>query len=284
MITLSIAEKLLQLIDGEQLPASQARHTLIDELINEGIVLVRITGRTKSLLYIVDKTAIANWLFNRFQINDVSAYINTLKNDQATRTDLVLAGNDSKLQSKRTFKGFLVNSYLPIDASLNSKAITINPEPGTFQFIYDFEKLIPAADVVIVGIENAENFRWIEKQQHLFKGIKPLFISRYPQEQSRDVIKWLLTIPNNYLHFGDLDFAGINIYMQEYKKHLGIRASFYVPDNIEALLEKYGNKGLYDRQKLNDISTVEQGILDLIVLLHKYKKWLEQELLIGIVL
>ena len=280
MITLSIAEKLLQLIEGEQLPASQARHTLIDELINEGIVLVRITGRTKHLLYLADKTAIANWLFNRFQVNDLSAYINTLKNSQATRTDLVLAGNDSKLQAKRTFKGFLINSYLPIDVSLNGEPITINPTPGTFQFIYDFEKFIPAADVVIVAIENAENYRWIEKQQHLFKGIKPLFISRYPQEQSRDVIKWLLTIPNNYLHFGDLDFAGINIYMQEYKKHLGDRASFFVPDNIEALLEKYGNKDLYDQQKLNDLIIAEARISELIALLHKYKKGLEQEVLI----
>ena len=280
MITLSIAEKLLQLIEGEQLPASQARHPLIDELINEGIVLVRITGRTKHLLYLADKAAIANWLFNRFQVHDLSAYINTLKNNQATRTDLVLAGNDSKLQAKRTFKGFLINCYLPIDASLNGKTITINPEPGTFQFIYDFEKFIPAADVVIVGIENAQNFRWIEKQQHLFKGIKPLFISRYPQEQSRDVIKWLLTIQNNYLHFGDLDFAGINIYMQEYKKHLGDRASFFVPDNIEALLEKYGNKDLYDQQKLNDLIIAEARISELIALLHKYKKGLEQEVLI----
>ena len=48
---------------------------------------------------------------------------------------------------------------------------------------------------------------------------KILFVCRYPQ--SNDLIKWLQSIPNRYLHFGDLDFAGINIYLNEFKKYLG---------------------------------------------------------------
>lgn len=280
MLTIAIAEKLLRLADGEQIRASLIKHTLIDELISEGIILEQYSGRTKRILYIADKAAFANWLFHRFQINDLAAYIQAIRNSDATRADLILAGNDSKVKARRTFKGFLVNSYQPIEAALNNQPIVIQPTPGTFQFIYDFETFAPPADVVIVGIENTENFRWVAKQEYLFKNIKPLFISRYPQEQAGDVIKWLRSIPNQYLHFGDFDFAGINIYLQEYKKHLGERAFFFIPGNIEDLLATNGNKNLYDQQKLNDLVIAEKRINELIALLHKHKKGLEQEVLI----
>ena len=79
---------------------------------------------------------------------------------------------------------------------------------------------------------------------------------------------------------GDYDFAGINIYLQEYKKNLGAKASFFIPDNMEQLLEQYGNKTLYDRQQLNNTGIVEEKLQQLIALIHKYKKGLEQEILL----
>ena len=70
------------------------------------------------------------------------------------------------------------------------------------------------------------------------------------------------TIPNPYLHFGDLDFAGIGIYLNEFKKHLG-------------------NRELYDNQKSNfDERDIENSLKVLIESIHEYKKGLEQEVLI----
>ena len=65
-------------------------------------------------------------------------------------------------------------------------------------------------DVMVVGIENPENFRWISRQKVFFKenlsSSSPLlFVSRYPQTQHGDLIRWLKAIPNRYVHFGDLD-------------------------------------------------------------------------------
>jgi len=177
-----------------------------------------------------------------------------------------------------------VNCYTPITAKVNSNELIINPIDGVFQFICDFESFTIPQDITIVGIENPENFRYIAEQQYLFENIKPLFVSRYPQNQSKDLIKWLLSIPNHYLHFGDFDFAGIGIYLNEYQKHLGDRSKFFVPENIEELMDKYGNKALYDTQKLNfDARTIkEHNLLKLISLIHKYKRGLEQEILIKI--
>jgi hypothetical protein len=106
-------------------------------------------------------------------------------------------------------------------------------------------------------------------------------VSRYPQNQSKDLIKWLQSIQNHYLHFGDFDFAGIGIYMNEFKKHLKERTTFFVPENIDQLIDNYGNKKRYDEQKVNfNVKTIsEDKLLKLINTIHKYRKGLDQEVL-----
>jgi hypothetical protein len=92
----------------------------------------------------------------------------------------------------------------------------------------------------------------------------------------------LQSIPNNYLHFGDFDFAGIGIYLNEYKKYLADRATFFIPENIESFIPEYGNKDLYDKQKINfEIQSIsETELLHLLEIIGKYKKGLEQEIFI----
>jgi hypothetical protein len=84
-------------------------------------------------------------------------------------------------------------------------------------------------------------------------------------------------------HYGDFDFEGIAIYLHEYKKHLGNKAGFFIPDNIEILISNYGNKKLYDRQRIlfNARVVKEEKIVRLIKMIHKYKKGLEQEIMLN---
>lgn len=280
MIPLSVSEKLLRLAGGEQLPASAFKHSIVEALIDDGIILERISGRTKKTLYIADADGLHTWLYSRHGINNLADYIRVLKDDSSKRADLIQVSNDSKTQNRRSYKGFLVNSYLPIQTMLNGNLHFIDLPAGAFEFIYDLEHFVPAADVTIVGIENMESFRHIDKLVHLFHGIKPLFVCRYPQQQAKDLITWLTAIPNDYLHFGDYDLAGINIYMNEYKKHLLARASFFIPGNIGELIARYGNPKLYDKQKLAAAAITEQNIAALIDLIHLHKKGLEQEALL----
>lgn len=281
-LPITLAEKLLLLNHGKKIAASKMKHPIISDLISEGII--HRPGKINSTLQVVNKAQLMLYLNNRFGISSLENYIETFKKEEALRAELIVVAADSKLKSVRTFKGFLVNSFIPISATLNGKAVTIHPAEGTFDFIYDFENFIPEKTVTIVGIENPENFRHIEKQQYLFQHIQPLFVSRYPQNQSKDLMKWLQSIPNPYLHFGDFDFAGIGIYLNEFKKHLGDKAEFIIPENIEDLVRKFGNKKCYDVQKINfglqDIK--EERLLELIGLIHKEKKGLEQEVLVGL--
>ncbi len=280
----SIAEKLILLLNSEKIPASKIRHSSIDAMLDNGILKKQLLGRNKALIYLPEQTRLNDFLQNHYGISDLQNYINTLQNNDLTRADAVAVSSDSKLRKIRTFKGFLINCYRPVQATMNGKSIILNPTEGTFQFICDFERFTIPEDITIVGVENPENFRYIEKQKRLFENVKPLFVSRYPQNQSKDLVKWLQSIPNKYLHFGDFDFAGIGIYLNEYKKYLGGRASFFVPGNIENLIAEYGNKDLYDKQIIKfDLQPVEEeNLIRLIGIIRKHKKGLEQEILMKI--
>ncbi|MGG7035867.1 MAG: hypothetical protein ACI7YS_11845 [Flavobacterium sp.] len=280
-IPVHIAEKLLQLTQGEKIPSSSAKHTLIDELVNEGII--ERNGRIQKTIHITNINSLFQYLQNKHGINDLKKYIEVIHKENVQRSELVEVSSDSKMKKVRTFKGFLINSYIPIQSTFNTKPTTLNFTDGIFKFIYDFENFIPEQSVTIVGIENPENFRFIDKQKHYFKDINPLFVSRYPQNQSKDLIKWLKSIPNKYIHFGDFDFAGIGIYLNEYKKHLSDKATFFVPENIDFLISENGSKERYNKQKVNfDEKTIqEEKLTELIKLIHKNKKGLDQERLIN---
>lgn len=272
----NIASKLLQLAGGAELPASSFSAHVVKELVEENLVQQRIQGRTKRMLYIVSPITLYDWLAQKHGINNLEEYVNA---KPASRADNIAIAGDSKHTGIRTFKGFLVNTCQPIVCALHGEPFTVNCTRGTFLFVSDFESFIPPVDTIIAGVENAEVFSNIHKLQHLLPG-NTLFVSRYPQNQSKDLQTWLKNIPNQYLHLGDYDFAGLNIFSQEYKRHLGDRATLYIPHNLEDMLQQHGNPAIYDQQKFNTLSQHDPELQPLISLLNKYKKGLEQEVLL----
>lgn len=274
----SLAQKLLAMQNGERLPFSKVNHPIVGAMIENGILKKQIRGRSTALVYLANRNSLSTYLHNHLGVESLESYIEALQRTDFNRADAVQISSNSKLKSIRTFKGFLVNCFQPVQCVLNGKVFTIEPHEGTFTFIYDFESFIPNDAITIVGIENPTNFRRIQKQQKLFANIHPLFVSRYPQ--SKDLVTWLQTIPNPYLHFGDFDFAGLNIYNNEFKKHLHDKATFFLPNGIENFLESKGNRDNYNNQTIQfDKSEVkEENVLTLLKLIEKYKKGLEQEI------
>lgn len=276
-LSVKVANHLLRLMDGESIAYSQIKHALIDELINEGILFKK--GKHRQTIQLANQTALQTYLSNQWQIQDLAQLMAVLQNEAAQRADLTAITGDSKYVKTRSFQGFLLNSDTPIDARLHGEPITIAPNAGTFTFIYDYDAFIPDATATIVGVENSENFRHLERQRDLFADIKPLFLSRYPQSQHKDVIRWLRTLPNRYLHFGDIDLAGISIYLSEYKKYLGERASFFIPPTIATDLSQFGNRKRYadQRQTLAFEDIDEPQLKTLLALIHREQKGLDQE-------
>lgn len=281
-ITAALTDKLLRLAKGESLPASALTGEWFRQMLADGILVFSTKGSRKSMRA-NDGQSFRQYLASRFDIRDLEAYHELTADRTASRAEQVKMAGDSKVRKHRTFFGFMVNSYEPIPVMLAGKQVELLPEDGTFMFIYDFRKFTLPEDVIIIGVENAENFRYIRQQKWLFDSYFPedsrlLFVSRYPQEQSHDLMEWLRSIPNRYVHFGDLDLAGIHIYLTEYYRHLGQRASFLISADYEERIAA-GSRERYECQyaRFGKMEITDQRLSPLASCIHRHHRGYDQE-------
>ena len=278
-ITSSLVDKLIRLRSGESLPSSALRGEWVEELLSDGVLISRSYGSRSSIIAASPETFEQSLM----HINERLGHLDKMKETldaEATRSEQAAGTGNSKLVTARSCPGFPVNSYEPIICCLNGEELVVNPQEGTFLFIADWHSFAIPYDVTVVNIENMENFRLIRRQQSLFAsalaGKRLLFVSRYPQ--SSDLRTWLQTIPNQYVHFGDFDLAGIHIFLTEFQKHLGTRASFLIPQDIEQRI-KHGSAERYHDQypKYGHLTSNIQPLQQLIDTLHKYHRCYDQE-------
>lgn len=256
---------------------------MADVLLQEGLMLMHVNGsRCKYFINDALREACRLFIAQQFSLRcSLEEWVET-SGRQTARAELVEKTGNSKSRRVRTFRGFLVNSYTAIDASLNDKPLVISPMEGSAAFVNDIDSFCIPADVVVVGMENAENFMLIRSQRALFDALLPgrriLFVSRYPQNAISNLRAWLLSIRNPYIHFGDFDLAGIHIYLSEFYAYLAERSSFLVPTDIEERLS-HGNPALYDQQyaKFKDMEVTDARLLPLVNMIHRYRKGYEQE-------
>jgi hypothetical protein len=258
------------LLHGESLAWSALNAELRQTLIEEELIVIK-SQRSRKTLYTPSPDSLRMFLEQHFE------ELRSLEWDKEdvplleTRADLAVMSGNSKTKEIRSCPGFMVNSYTPIPAQIGKDKITIYPEEGTMLFIADWEHFVIPNDVLVIGIENMENFRYIRKQKRLFPDKSILFVSRYPQ--SKDLISWLKQIPNQYLHFGDFDLAGIHIFLTEFHAYLGERSSFFIPSDIEqklanGSLERYNAQYLKFKYLTTDIPLL-QHLIDTINTYHR---------------
>ena len=276
--TVALMEKLIRLANGESLPSSSLKGDWFEQMQADGILLTVSHGSRKSLR-VADAASFLHYLSSQYDIRDLEKSRKLLAGGNVERAEQVIVTGDSKFIAHRTFKGFLVNSYQPIDAVLNGQLLTIFPPNGSYVFIADYQHFVVPGDIVVVGVENAENFRYIACQKYLFERYeKVLFVSRYPQGQSKDLLKWLQSIPNQYVHFGDLDLAGVAIYQNEFYKYLGERASFLIPEDYEERISN-GNRTRYDKQchQYGKMEVMDARLSHLLACIHRHHRGYDQE-------
>lgn len=276
---MAISASIQALISGATVAGSKLSKGLLTELMNEGLLQITTHGSRKSYRA-RDIEALKRYLIDKdenYRLLEVE--------ECGSRSSMAEDTGNSKLVMVRSCPGFPVNSYEPIDCSLGDKRFVVNPQEGSFGFVTDWEIFTIPDDVTVIGIENMENFRMIRKQRHLFEEYlhrhrlpqKALFVSRYPQ--SSDLRKWLTSISNKYLHFGDFDLAGIHIFLSEFLKYLGEERTYYlIPDDISSRL-KHGSTKRYDEQLLRfkEIHTAIAELQQLIDLINRERKGYDQE-------
>jgi len=271
------ARQILAMLNGEEVASSKLSSRMAESLRQEGLLLMKSNGsRCKYRMAEAMREPCRVFLAQQFGLKgSLEEWIDFRELD--TRSELVAKVGDSKYRKVKTFRGFLVDSYTPIEATLQHRPFLLNPQEGSSVFINNPETFDIPEDVVVVGMENAENFMQIRRQKYLFEN-RCLFVSRYPQENLSDLRAWLMRIPNRYIHFGDFDLAGVHIYLSEFYAHLGDRASFLVPSDIEERLAD-GNTSLYNQQyaRFKNMKVTDARLQPLVDMIHRYRKGYEQE-------
>ncbi len=278
-ITTSLIDKLIRLRMGETLPSSAIRGEWVEELLRDGVLISCSHGSRRSIMASSPQDLEQSLKYIDERLGNLDKMKNLLSSE-ASRSEQATETGNSKLVSVRSCPGFPVNSYEPITCCLNGRQIIINPEEGSFVFIADWQSFSVPKDVLVVNIENMENFRLVRQQQALFSSMFPgkqiLFVSRYPQ--SSDLRSWLQTVSNQYVHFGDFDLAAINIFLTEFHKYLGERAVFLIPQDIEGRLQ-HGSSERYNAQyqRFKNLSSDIPSLQRLINMINKYHRCYDQE-------
>jgi len=279
-ISKTLMGALHRLMAGESVAASSLRKDIAETLLAEGLLTVKTKGSRRTYRTI-NTSALKVFLESHYE--ELRGFENSevlRERSNITRSEQAAETGNSKLVKLRSCPGFPVNTYEPIVCSLHGRELVVNPIEGSFMFIIDWEDFVVPEDVIVVGVENMENFRMIRHQREFFESEmgsqRLLFVSRYPQ--STDLRSWLQNIPNRYIHFGDFDLAGIHIFLTEFHKCLGERSSFFIPSDIEQRLE-YGSTIRYDAQysKFHTLKCDVQNLQLLIDLINKYHRCYDQE-------
>ena len=261
---MAINASIQALLAGEQVAGSRLNSKLLDELLAEGLLLVVSHGSRKSY------RARDIEALKRFLVDKDEVYRILEANALDSRALMATETGNSKLVMVRSCPGFPVNSYEPIECFLDRKPFVVNPQEGSFLFVSNWETFTIPEDGVVIGIENMENFRMIRRQR--------TFFDKYLHDHGLSD-KVLFVSPNYYLHFGDFDLAGINIFLFEFQQYLGKeRSSYLIPDDIESRL-KSGSRKRYDEQcnRFKDMKSDVFELQQLIDLIHHERKSYDQE-------
>lgn len=268
---------LLDLQNGETVAASRVPQALAGELLTDaGITCVTRGGQRA---YKVVSPRAFDVFVQGLGLNPdlLQETIWEMEEPELRAKQVQLMG-DSKASAVRSCPGFPVNVVSPMSVMVGERKFFLFPCPGTFLYISDYQDFRIPSNTIVVGVENMENFRLPERQQEVWEQIGPhvLLVSRYPQ--SKDLINWLQCIPNPYVHFGDFDLAGIQIYLTEFYRHLGERAAFFVPNDIEDRLAR-GSRERYSDQfaRFGKMEVSDPRLEPLVQLIHRHQKGYDQE-------
>lgn len=283
-VSLKDLRGLLALMEDGTIRASFLSEKVAKRLREEHLVSAKRDRRT-IIFSSANNSQIKGFTQRLCRTEDLDGYLKVLEDKQAgnnpTRSDAAKLVNDTKAFGTDVMKGIRLNAIWPIDIFFDGQPFRLDPPKGT-SFEVDDESLLEInPEITVVGVENYDTFMRIKDYAHLFDAEKPyLFTYRatYGKDSYGRWIEWLKRIPNQYLHFGDLDKGGLRIYIDSFRSVLGERASFLIPENYEELI-RTGSIALYDKQygEAAPDTGKDPRIQPLLDAIEKFHKSCEQE-------
>ena len=256
---------------------------LLDEFI--ACNCVYISGKPQQV-YLNDQSALLGVIrANGYKIESITDLDYFIKQGEEpiSRDEIADYYSDTKRKESKSFNGLMVNVIDKLEIIFNNKKQYIYPMEGMGLFLHYSSKLEIADDVIIIGVENPQVVWKISNYKHLFTENKKYLFICISEYKTNYQYQWLESFEGEYIHFGDFDLAGANIYLntiipklKKAKKH-----SFLIPENIYEIMKKRNYKKDYQNQlNYRNIESKDDFLLqELISFIKKYKITLEQEML-----
>lgn len=206
---------------------------------------------------------------------EIDSYIENMFKHKPSRDLVQQYHNNTKSKTSKSMHGLYLSSLRKIAIRLNGERVNIFPNDGLGYFFFCTQRVELFEDTIIVGVENYQVVWFSKRYEKFFAEPNILFVVTTPC-----MLEWLSTLENRYIHFGDYDLAGINIYLNKVVPRLSSSKKYnmYIPDDIEQLIEQYGNSELYENQKqYKSLLSNDDEINRLIEIIFKFKKGIEQE-------
>ena len=247
---------LQKLYEEGSLSYSKIPQKLREELIEEDLIFIEFLSASRR------KIVAKEGFFEYFK------KVEKVKKAQS-RADLAKEGIDTKQKHIAPQDGL----YIAGSGIINGIDLSLIEEGALFL------KTIPQLDpdALVVGVENFENLIEHKKQCCLFGQDQ----SYYFVFRNKKMMELLSKVNNEVVYFGDFDLAGIAIYETSIYV-ANPKAEFFIPENIEQILRDFGSSKLYSNQinRYKNLKSSNVKIQNLIDLIHKYQKGLEQEFFI----
>ena len=254
---------------------------LLEEFI--GCNCVYMSGKP-SQIYLNDAEALLGVIkangYNVNCIEDLDYFIEE-ENEPKSRDEIADNYSHTKRVESKSFNGLMISVFNKLEVNYNDKKQYFYPLEGSGLFLHYTSKLQLDDDVIVVGVENPQVVWYINNYKHLFENDKKYLFLCISEYKTTYQYKWLESFSGEYIHFGDFDLAGINIYLntivpklKKAKSH-----SFLIPDNIyEIIKEKnymldYSNQTKY----LNITSKEDKNLQKLMEFIKSHKITIEQE-------
>lgn len=256
------------------------KKTIIEKLhLNGSIKLNRISAQRYEILLLKEVNVFrllkSLGYLTMESIEDIDRYIEEILTKDVSRDKIQQWTKSSKTKSSKSLKGLYLSSLKNLDIKINDEVVTLVPTNGLGYFCFYTEKIEISKETVIVGVENYQVIWFAKRYREFFEKENILFVVRNPYMR-----EWIETLENEYIHFGDYDLAGINIYINEIIPRLkkSKKSSMFIPSNIESLIYKYGDVELFEKQKRYlEIDVRDKDVYELKEIIRKHKKGLEQE-------
>lgn len=253
---------------------------LLEELI--GCNCVYVSGKPQQI-YLNDEEALFGVIkSNGYKVNsieDLDYFIE--EKEPKSRDEIADNYSHTKRVESKSFNGLMVSVFDKLEVIYNEKKQYFYPLEGSGLFVHYTSKLQLDNDVIVVGVENPQVVWYINKYKHLFNKEKKYLFLCISEYKTTYQYKWLESFCGEYIHFGDFDLAGINIYLnaivpklKKAKSH-----SFLIPDNIYEIIKEKNYMVDYSNQTryLNITSKKDKDLQKLIEFIKNNKITIEQE-------